>query len=135
MKGTTPQLTRRCFLVSGAAAASVSAAVSPLAIAAVTGAAAPSGSPKTSEARKVLHIIGHSHIDAAWLWPWRDAEDETLNTFRSALNRLEETPDFRFSHSSSAHYRWVYRADPAMYAEVKRRIEEGRWEVLGGWRE
>jgi len=21
---------------------------------------------------KVMHIIGQSHIDAAWLWPWRD---------------------------------------------------------------
>jgi alpha-mannosidase len=85
------------------------------------------------EPKKVLHIIGHSHIDAAWLWPWRDGEDEALNTFRSALNRMNETPDFRYSHSSSAHYRWVHRADPAMYAEIKRRIDEGRWEVLGGW--
>src|SRR5580698_5601305 len=83
--------------------------------------------------RKVFHIIGYSHIDAAWLWPWRDGSDEALNTFRSALNRMIETPDFCYSHSSSAHYRWVERADPAMFAEIQQRVKEGRWEVIGGW--
>jgi alpha-mannosidase len=82
---------------------------------------------------KVLHIIGHSHIDAAWLWPWRDGCDEALNTFRSALDRINETPGFRYSHSSSAHYRWVERADPDMFNEIRQRVKEGRWEVVGGW--
>ena len=85
------------------------------------------------QGRKVLHIIGHSHIDAAWLWPWRDGADEVLNTFRSALNRIRETPGFCYSHSSSAHYRWVERADPPMLAEIQQRIREGRWEVVGAW--
>lgn len=83
--------------------------------------------------RRVLHIIGHSHIDAAWLWPWRDGADTVLNTFRSALNRMQENPGFCYSHSSSQHYRWVQGADPGMFAEVKQRIAEGRWEVVGGW--
>jgi alpha-mannosidase len=83
--------------------------------------------------RRVLHIIGHSHIDAAWLWPWRDGADTALTTMRSALNRMNETPGFCYSHSSSAHYRWVERADPKMFDEIKQRIREGRWEVVGGW--
>jgi alpha-mannosidase len=88
---------------------------------------------QSGDQRKVIHIIGYSHIDAAWLWPWRDGSDEALNTFRSALNRMIETPDFCYSHSSSAHYRWVERADPTMFAEIKQRVKEGRWEVIGGW--
>jgi alpha-mannosidase len=83
--------------------------------------------------RKVLHIIGYSHIDAAWLWPWREGSDTVLTTFRSALNRIRETPGFCYSHSSSAHYRWVERADPEMLGEIKQRIREGRWEIVGGW--
>jgi alpha-mannosidase len=83
--------------------------------------------------RKVLHVIGHSHIDAAWLWPWRDGSDAVLNTFRSALNRMNENPDFCYSHSSSQHYRWAQQADPQMFAEMQQRIREGRWEVVGGW--
>ena len=83
--------------------------------------------------RKVIHIIGHSHIDAAWLWPWSDSADEVLNTFRSALDRMTETPGFCYSHSSAIHYRWVERADQPMFEEIRQRVKEGRWEVVGGW--
>jgi alpha-mannosidase len=114
------ELSRRDFLFLSAAA--LGAAATPLV------ASAPN-----DQQRKVLHIIGHSHIDAAWLWPWRDGEDAVLTTFRSALNRMNETPGFCYTHSSSAHYRWVERADPALFAEIRKRIREGRWEVVGGW--
>jgi len=83
--------------------------------------------------QRVLHIIGYSHIDAAWLWPWRDGSNLALSTMRSALDRMTETPGFHYSHSSSIHYRWLQAASPSMFAEVKRRIAEGRWEVVGGW--
>jgi alpha-mannosidase len=118
-------VSRRAFLFAG------STVVGSVAIPSWVIGASPA--PATAGERKVLHIIGHSHIDAAWLWPWRDGENEVFNTFRSALNRIQETPDFRYSHSSAAHYRWVERADPAMYAEIKQRVQEGRWEVVGGW--
>ena len=114
-------LSRRDFLFRDAAALGAVAAT-PLT------AAVPE-----NQQRKVLHVIGHSHIDAAWLWPWRDGEDGVLTTFQSALNRMNETPGFCYTHSSSAHYRWVERADPALFAEVRKRIGEGRWEVVGGW--
>lgn len=87
----------------------------------------------TAKANMVLHIVGYSHIDAAWLWPWRDGADSVLDTFRSALKRMDETPGFCYTHTSAAHYRWAERADPAMFAEIRRRIHEGRWEVAGGW--
>jgi alpha-mannosidase len=115
-------LSRRIFLIGGAATAGLLAA-RPTAHAA----------PPTGSNRKVIHLIGYSHIDAAWLWPWTDGVDAALDTFRSALNRIEETPGFCYSHSSSAHYKWVERADPALFAAIKERIRQGRWEVVGGW--
>ena len=118
------RISRRDFVSKGAAALGV---LSALPVFARTFAG------QSGDQRKVIHIIGYSHIDAAWLWPWHDGSDEALNTFRSALNRMIETPDSCYSHSSSAHYRWVERADPAMFAEIKQRVKEGRWEVIGGW--
>jgi alpha-mannosidase len=115
---------RRDFLVGGAAS---------LGAIALTPALAQPTAQDGAAQRKVLHVIGHSHIDAAWLWPWRDGSDTVLTTFRSALNRMNETPGFCYSHSSSAHYRWVERADPAMFAEIQQRVREGRWEVVGAW--
>ena len=89
--------------------------------------------PGQSSMRPVMHIIGHSHIDAAWLWPWTDSADVVLATFRSALDRIAETPGFCYSHSSTSHYRWVQESDPKMFQEIIARIREGRWEVVGGW--
>ena len=83
--------------------------------------------------RRVLHVIGYSHVDAAWLWPWRDSSNLVLTTARSALDRINETPGFRYCHSSAIHYRWIQKADPAMFQEILHRTREGRWEVVGGW--
>jgi alpha-mannosidase len=31
------------------------------------------------------------------------------------------------------HYRWVQRANPQMFGEIRERVRQGRWEVVGGW--
>jgi alpha-mannosidase len=93
----------------------------------------PTDSCQSPAPRKVLHIIGYSHIDAAWLWPWRDGSNLALTTFRSVLDRMKETPGFRYIHSSSIHYEWVQRADPNMFEEIRARVKEGRLEVVGAW--
>src|SRR5215469_4267878 len=123
MSNARGPISRRTFVMQGAATLGAIAAPS-LSLRAAHG---------ESSNRKVLHIIGYSHIDAAWLWPWRDGADSVLDTFRSALKRIEETPGFCYTHTSAAHYRWVERADPDLFAQVKQRIREGRWEVTGGW--
>ena len=87
----------------------------------VLGQQAATGNAPGNPQGRVLHITGYSHIDAAWLWPWRDGSNLALTTFRSALDRLKETPDFRYCHSSSMHYSWVERADPKMFEEVRAR--------------
>src|SRR4051812_46494654 len=115
-------LTRRSFVVASAAA-----------LGGVAASSFPSLGAQANTKGRVLHVIGYSHIDAAWLWPWRDGSNLALTTFRSALDRMRETPDFKYCHSSSAHYRWVERADPKMFEEVRARVKEGRWEVVGGW--
>jgi alpha-mannosidase len=117
------RISRRGFLATGAAAAGALAADQLL--------GQPSG--QSTSSRRVLHIIGYSHIDAAWQWPWRDGCNLALTTARSALDRITETPGFRYTHSSSIHYRWIQGADPAMFQEIRQRIREGRWEVVGAW--
>src|SRR5919199_411769 len=131
-RGGRDGYSRRQFIAAGAAAVGAVAAAG---LPARVGRGAPQGpgGAAASPKGRVLHIIGYSHIDAAWLWPWRDGSNLALTTMRSALDRMKETPEFRYCHSSSAHYRWVERADPKMFEEVKERVREGRWEVVGGW--
>lgn len=94
-----------------------------------TGAAAPAA----HASRATLHMIGNAHIDPVWLWRWPEGCHEVLASFRSALDRMGEDPGFIFVSSSAAFYRWVELLDPAMFEEIRRRVREGRWEVVGGW--
>lgn len=82
---------------------------------------------------KTLHMIGHAHIDPVWLWPWQEGYHEVKATFRSALDRMQEDDDFVFVASSAQFYEWIERSDPALFAEVRARVAEGRWRVVGGW--
>jgi alpha-mannosidase len=89
--------------------------------------------PRKPGNTKVLHLIGYAHIDAAWLWPWRDGSNEACATLQSVTDRMSETPEFRYAHSSAAHYRWVERSDPRLFAVIKQRVAEHRFEAIGGW--
>ena len=80
-----------------------------------------------------FHMIGHAHIDPVWLWPWTEGISVVHSTFRSALDRMNETPDFTFISSSAQFYQWVAENDPKMLAEIRKRVDEGRWNVVGGW--
>ncbi|HUB34360.1 MAG TPA: glycoside hydrolase family 38 C-terminal domain-containing protein [Bryobacteraceae bacterium] len=80
-----------------------------------------------------FHMIGQAHIDPVWLWPWSEGLSEVHSTFRAALDRMKETPDFRFTASSAQFYEWVAENDPAMLAEIRERVREGRWGAVGGW--
>jgi alpha-mannosidase len=81
----------------------------------------------------VLHLIGNSHIDPVWLWQWPEGYQEIRATFRSALDRMNEYPEFIFTCDSVAYYEWIAEIDPAMFAEIQARVAEGRWELVGGW--
>ena len=77
-------------------------------------------------------MIGHGHIDPTWLWRWTEGYEEVRATFRSALDRMKETPEFTFTASSACFYDWVKTADPDMFEEIRQRVAEGRWEIAGG---
>ena len=84
-------------------------------------------------AERTLHLIGNSHIDPVWLWQWPEGYQEVRATFRSALDRMNEYPEFIFTCDSAAYYEWIEEIDPEMFAEIQQRVAEGRWEIVGGW--
>jgi alpha-mannosidase len=80
-----------------------------------------------------FHMIGHAHIDPVWLWRWTEGVSIVHSTFQSALDRMNENPEFCFISSSAQFYHWVAENDPEMLEKIKKRIVEGRWNVVGGW--
>jgi alpha-mannosidase len=82
---------------------------------------------------RVLHMIGNAHIDPVWLWQWPEGFQEVRATFRSAIDRMDEYPEFVFTHTSVLFLRWVEETDPELFALIRARIDDGRWQVVGGW--
>ncbi|MGA8222308.1 MAG: hypothetical protein WB780_11690, partial [Candidatus Acidiferrales bacterium] len=79
-----------------------------------------------------IRIVGNSHIDMAWLWPWTETVEVVRNTFRSVLDLMREYPDFKFTMSSARAYEWMQEKYPDLFHEIEQRVKEGRWEVIGG---
>jgi alpha-mannosidase len=80
-----------------------------------------------------IHMIGNAHLDPAWMWRMSEGLEAFLATCRSALDRMEETPHFIFTCSSSAHLEFVEQTDPNLFARIQERARGGRWVNVGGW--
>lgn len=80
-----------------------------------------------------LYLVGNAHLDPVWQWRWQEGSAEAKATIRSALDRMKEFPEFRFVCSSASVYQWVEEFAPDMFEEIKIRIAEGRFIVVGGW--
>ena len=79
-----------------------------------------------------VRIVGNSHIDMAWLWPWTETVEVVRNTFQSVLDLMREYPDFKFTMSSARTYEWMQEKYPDMFQQIEQRVKEGRWEIIGG---
>ena len=80
-----------------------------------------------------LYLVGNAHLDPVWQWRWQEGSAEAKATIRSALDRMKEFPEFRFVCSSASVYQWVEEFAPDMFEEIKERIAEGRFIIVGGW--
>ena len=56
-----------------------------------------------------VNMVGHSHIDMNWLWPWKETVDVCRRDFLSVDNLMERFPDFYFSQSQAVAYKAMPR--------------------------
>ncbi len=82
---------------------------------------------------RVLHMIGNAHIDPVWLWQWPEGYQEVRATFQSAIDRMEEYPEFVFTCDSVVYLQWIEESDPELFERIRARVAEGRFQVIGGW--
>lgn len=79
-----------------------------------------------------IYLLGHAHLDMAWLWDveetWRAAE----RTFISVLNLQKEFPELTFCHTTPALYEWIEENRPEIFAQIQAQVKAGKWEVVGG---
>jgi alpha-mannosidase len=79
-----------------------------------------------------FHLSGNSHIDAAWLWPWTESVDVVRRTFGSAVQLMDEYPTYTYTQSAAQYNVWMAEKYPDLNARIKKYIQQGRWEIVGG---
>ena len=79
------------------------------------------------------HLVGYAHLDPVWLWNWTEGYAEARATLRSAVDRLNEYPEFVFTATSVQFLDWVRESDPELFDEIAGLVATGRFHVAGGW--
>ena len=82
--------------------------------------------------KKTYYLIGNAHLDPVWQWQAPEGLSLVKSTFRSALDRMKEYPDYKFTSACASYYKWIKLSEPEMFEEIKERVKEGRWGVTGG---
>ena len=76
-------------------------------------------------------IVGHSHIDTAWLWPLAETWRKCARTFSSMLNLMEQYPEVVFLQPGPCHTEVVKNEYPGIFERMRQLVHEGRWEPNG----
>ncbi len=80
-----------------------------------------------------VHMIANAHIDPVWLWVWQDGLEVAQQTCRNAADLLRKYPEYIFTRSSGAVYKWIEQTDPELFRAIVGFVEEGRWNIVNGW--
>lgn len=80
----------------------------------------------------VVGLIGHSHLDTAWLWPVEETKRKSARTFANALQLMERYEDYTFQQSSVVYLQWMKQYYPAIFEKIKTYTAKGQWEPNGG---
>lgn len=80
-----------------------------------------------------MSLVGHSHLDLVFMWPYREFQRKVGRTHATMLRLLEQYPEFRFSQSQACLYQEMKTHYPDLFAQVQQRVAEKRWEPLGAF--
>ena len=87
---------------------------------------------KNSETTPRIHLVGHAHLDHAWLWHIGETERKTARTFINMTRFMEEYPEFVFIQSQPCQLEIVKNEYPDIFEAIKKAYQKGNWEPNGG---
>ncbi|MEO1208944.1 MAG: alpha-mannosidase [Cyanobacteria bacterium J06638_20] len=82
--------------------------------------------------QRQISLLGHAHLDLAWLWPVSETWEVAQRTFTSVLQLQAEFPELIFTHSTPALYAWIEEHRPDLFTAIQQQVDAGRWEVAAG---
>ncbi|MGB3642395.1 MAG: glycoside hydrolase family 38 C-terminal domain-containing protein, partial [Rivularia sp. (in: cyanobacteria)] len=88
---------------------------------------------KIQNLKSKIQLVGHAHLDMAWLWRVSETWEAAKNTFASVLKLQEDFPELIFCHSTPALYAWVEENCPDLFAQIKKAVKNNLWEIIGAF--
>lgn len=76
-------------------------------------------------------LSGHAHLDLAWQWPYWRTRQKIAHTVANVLALMERYPFYHYSQSQPQALQWLKEDVPELFAQVKERVAEGRFEPVG----
>lgn len=87
---------------------------------------------KNSDTAPFVGLIGHSHMDTAWLWPIKETVKKCARTFANQMSLMEQYPEYKFIQSSAYHGEMIRENYPELFGQLQEKVKEGRYEPNGG---
>jgi len=83
------------------------------------------------------HLVGHAHIDLAWLWRWEETvHDIATHTFLGTLTQMDKFPGLTFAQSQAAVYETIEKNYPEIFRRIREKVKGRTWIPVGGmWAE
>lgn len=72
-------------------------------------------------------VVGHTHIDLAWLWTVMQAVEKGERSFSTVLKLMEEYDELTFIQSQPQMYQLIKDTYPQLYEKIKEKIVAGKW--------
>ena len=90
----------------------------------------PDQIPQISQLK--VNLLGHAHLDLAWLWPISETWQVAEKTFQSVLNLQKDFPDLTYTNSTPVLYAWLEENKPALFQVIQQQILANKWHIDGG---
>ncbi len=85
--------------------------------------------PRKSAA--MVRFVGQAHIDTAWLWPLKESVRKTAKTFSNVVDLMDRYPELTFAFSQPQLFAYLEEFYPELFEKARRRVQEGRVELVG----
>jgi len=79
-----------------------------------------------------VNVVGHTHIDVAWLWRLKHTREKAQRSFSTVLRLMERYDEYVFLQTQPQLYKYIKEDCPELYEKIKQKVMEGKWEAEGG---
>jgi alpha-mannosidase len=82
--------------------------------------------------QRQFYLLGHAHLDMAWLWTISETYQVAQRTFKSVLNLQKTAKNLIFGQTTAYLYHWLEQNNYQLFKQIQEVVKQGKWEILGG---